>query len=199
MRRFGIFLLSIAFGITLTAAAAGLETAEKAVYRGRLFTGSGPINPGVVNVRITINRLSTTEELTELMKYLVAGDSNGFFDKAEKIKVGTLQYLGTNGFPIDFHLAFEKKTEKRKQIFLVTESQPADPTSNWPRAGSEAVGFRRVLGAGLYLVVALDLNEKNQGEAKIYQKARVKFSTGGEFELVSYPETPLLIVNLRLQ
>lgn len=199
MRRFGIFLLAIAFGITLTAAAASQEAAEKAVYRGRLFTGNGPTTQSVVNVRITIDHLSTTEELTELMKYLAAGDSNGFFDKAETIKVGTLQYPGATGFPIDLNLAFEKKTEKGKQIFLVTESQPADPTSNWPRSGSEAVGFRRVYGAGLYLVVALDLNEKNQGEAKIYQKARVKFSTGGEFELVSYAETPLLIVNLRLQ
>jgi hypothetical protein len=199
MQRFEIYFLVIAFGITLTAAAAGQETAEKAVYRGRLFTGSGPTTQGVVNVRITIDHLSTTEELTELMKYLAAGDSNGFFDKAATIKAGTLQYLGVTGLGINLNLAFEKKTEKGKQIFLVTESQPADPTSNWPREGAEAVGFRRVYGAGLYLVVAIDLNEKNQGEAKIYQKARVKFSTGGEFELVSYSETPLLIVNLRLQ
>lgn len=199
MRRFGIFLLAIAFGITLAAVAASQETAEKAVYRGRLFTGSGGVTQAVVNVRITIDRLSTTEELTELTKYLTAGDSNGFFDKAAKIKVGSLQYLGATGFPIDLNLAFKKKTEKGKQIFLVTESQPADPTSNWPRAGSEAVGFRHIYGAGLYLVVALDLNEKNQGEGRIYQKARVKFSTGGEFELVSYSSTPLLIVNLRLQ
>ncbi|MCX6577957.1 MAG: hypothetical protein NTV82_16400 [Candidatus Aminicenantes bacterium] len=199
MRRFGIFLLAIAFGITLAAVAAGQETAEKAVYRGRLFTGSGPTTQGVVNVRITIDHLSTAEELTELMKHLAAGDSNGFFDKAETIKVGTLQYLGATGLGIDLNLAFEKKTEKGKQIFLVTEDQPADPTSGWPRSGSEAVGFRHVYGAGLYLVVALDLNEKNQGEGRIYQKARVKFSTGGEFELVSYSSTPLLIVNLRLQ
>jgi hypothetical protein len=199
MRRLGIFILAIAFGITLTAAAASRGTAEKTIYRGRLFTGSGPTTQGVVNVRITIDHLSTTEELTELMKYLAAGDSNGFFDKAETIKVGTLQYLGATGLGIDLNLAFEKKTEKGKQIFLVTENQPADPTSGWPKSGSEAVGFRHVYGAGLYLVVALDLNEKNQGEGRIYEKARVKFSTGGEFELVSYSSTPLLIVNLRLQ
>jgi hypothetical protein len=199
MRRFGLFLLAIAFGITLTAAAASQETTGKAVYRGRLFTGSGGVTQGVINVRITIDRLNTTEELTELLKYVAAGDSNGFFDKAAKIKVGTVQYLGASGLPIDFNLAFEKKKEKGKQIFLVTENQPADPTSGWPRSGSEAVGFRHVYGAGFYLVVALDLNEKNQGEARIYEKARVKFSKGGEFELVSYSSTPLLIVNLRLQ
>jgi hypothetical protein len=65
VRRFGIFLLAIAFGITLTAAAAGQETAEKAVYRGRLFTGSGPSAQGVVNVRITIDQLSTTSAFSD--------------------------------------------------------------------------------------------------------------------------------------
>jgi hypothetical protein len=147
----------------------------------------------VVNVRITIDHLSTKEELAEVSPYMAAGDMNRFFDKAKAFKAGSLQYLGANGLRIDFNLAFENKTETGKRIFLVAENQPADPNSSLRILSEEQ--FKR----GLFLVVALDLDEKDQGEGKIYQEARVKFSTGDDFELVGYRTTPLLVANLRRQ
>jgi hypothetical protein len=189
-RLLGVITFAIAAGIFLTAAALGEEPAEKAIYRGRLFLGSGPTTQGVVNVQITVNHLSTNEEIAELMPYLTAGDMNRFFDKAEAFKAGALQYLGARGLRIGFPLAFEKKTEKGKRLFLVAENQSADPTSSL-KLLSEAQFIR-----DLFLVVAIDLDEKDRGEANIYQEARVKFSTQGEFELVGYRTTPLLIVNL---
>ncbi|MDH4270966.1 MAG: hypothetical protein OEW18_03215 [Candidatus Aminicenantes bacterium] len=190
MRRLGVISLAIAAGITLTAAVAGEEPAEKTIYRGRLFLGSGPTTQGVVNVQITIDHLSTKKELAELLPYMLAGDMHRFFDKAKAFKAGALQYLGASGLRIDFNLAFEKKTERGKRIFLVAENQSADPTSSLKLLSEEQ--FIR----DLFLVVALDLNEKDQGEGNIYQKARVKFSPEGEFELVGYRTTPLLIVNV---
>jgi len=193
MRRLGVVFLAIVAGIALTAAAARDKLEKKATYRGRLFIGSGPTTQGVLTVLITIDHLSTNEELAELMPHMAAGDTNGLFDKAEAFKAGTLQYLGTSGLRIDFNLAFEKKTETGRQIFLVAENQSADPFSSLKLLSE--VQFKR----GLFLVVALDLNEKDQGEGRIYQEARIKFSMGGEFELVSYRTTPLLVVNLRRQ
>jgi len=190
VRRLKVISLAIAAGLFLNAVAVEEEPAEKAVYRGRLFLGSGPTTQGVVNVQITVNHLSTDEEIAELMPYLTAGDMNRFFDKAEAFKAGALQYLGARGLRIDFPLAFEKKTEKGKRLFLVAENQSADPSSSLKLLSEEQ--FRR----DLFLVVALDLDEKDQGKGNIYQEARVKFSTQGEFELVGYRTTPLLIVNL---
>jgi len=157
VRRLKVISLAIAAGLFLNAVAAGEEPAEKAVYRGRLFLGSGPTTQGVVNVQITVNHLSTDEEIAELMPYLTAGDMNRFFDKAEAFKAGALQYLGARGLRIDFPLAFEKKTEKGKRLFLVAENQSADPSSSLKLLSEEQ--FRR----DLFLVVALDLDEKDQG------------------------------------
>jgi hypothetical protein len=190
MRRLGVVSLTIAAGISLAAAAAGEESAEKATYRGRLFLGSGPTTQGVVNVQVVIDHLSTTKELAELLPHMAAGDMSRFFDRAEAFKAGSLQYLGARGLRIDFPLAFEKKTERGRRIFLVAENQSADPSSSLKLISEEQ--FVR----DLFLVVALTLDEKDQGEGNIYQEARVKFSTEDEFELLGYRTTPLLIVNL---
>ena len=190
MRRLGVVPLAITAGIVLAAAAAGEESTDKAVYRGRLFLGSGPTTQGVVTVQVVIEHLSTSQELAGLLPHMGAGDMSLFFDKAEAFKAGSLQYLGARGLRIDFPLAFEKKTERGRRIFLVAENQRADPSSSLKVISEEQ--FIR----DLFLVVALTLDEKDQGEGNIYQEARVKFSAEGEFELVGYRTTPLLIVSL---
>lgn len=190
MRKFGAVFFTLAAAIAPLAAGAGDERAEQAVYRGRLFLGGAAASPGVIDVQITIDHLSTNEELAELAPLMAAGETNRLFVKAKAFRTGALQYLRTSGLRIDFHLAFEKKTKTGKRIFLVAENQSADPTSSLKMIGEEQ--FKR----DLFLVVALDLNEEDKGEGKIYQEARVKFSAGGDFELVSYRTTPLLIVNV---
>ena len=40
--------------------------AEKTVYRGRLFLGSGPTTQGVVSVEITVDHMTTSAELAGL-------------------------------------------------------------------------------------------------------------------------------------
>ena len=190
MRRFGAVFFALAAAIAPLAAGAGDEKAEQAVYRGRLFLGGGAASPGVIDVQITIDHLSTNEELAELAPLMAAGETNRLFVKAKAFKTGALQYLRTSGLRIDFNLAFEKKTEGGKRIFLVAENQSADPTSSLMIFGEEQIK------RGLFLVVAIDLNEGDKGEGKIYQEARVKFSAGGDFELLNYRMTPLLIVNI---
>jgi hypothetical protein len=191
MRKLILISLAFAAGLFLDAALVGASPPEKAVYRGRLFLGGGPTTQGVVNVEVSVNRLTMDEELAGLLPDLAAGNTTRFFAKAKALpRAGTLQYLGARGLRIDFPLAFEKKTDRGRQVYLVAEVQSADPTSFLVVIGEEQVVRDH------FLVVALDLDENDRGEARIHQEAKVKFSAEGEFELAGYRTTPLLVVNL---
>jgi hypothetical protein len=179
-------------GLLLAAVLApGTPGAEKSVYRGRLFLGSGPTTQGVITVEITIDHVSTAEELAKLPP-IAAGDVlDRFFEKARDLKAGDLRYIGANGLRIDFNLAFEQPTKAGKRILLVAENQPADPTVSLKRLSDAQIQ------RGLLLVVAIDLDGKDQGEGKIYQDASGTMTPEGRFDLVGSRTTPLLITGLR--
>lgn len=180
-------------GAVLFAAilAAGTPRVEKSVYRGRLFLGSGPTTQGVISVEITVEHLTTAAELAELIPFAAGDVLDRFFEKARALKAGDLRYIGANGLRIDFNLAFEQPTERGKRILLVAENQPADPTVSLKRLSDAQIQ------RGLLLVVAIDLDEKDQGEGKIYQDASGTLTPAGRFELVGSRTTPLLITGLR--
>lgn len=180
----GAFLLS---AIPASAAPAF----EKSVYRGRLVLGSGPTTQGVISVEITIDHVSTAEELAELIPFAAGDVLDRFFEKARALKAGDLRYIGANGLRIDFNLAFEHPTERGKRILLVAENQSADPTVSLKRLSDAQIQ------RGLLLVVAIDLDEKDLGEGKIYQEASGTLTSEGRFELAGSRTTPLLITGLR--
>lgn len=184
--------LTAATGFLLAAAfAAGASASEKMVYRGRLFVGTGPTTQGVINVEVTVDHITTSAELAGLIPFKPEDDLNLFFSQARGLKAGDLRYIGASGLRIGFNLAFEQAKEKGKRILLVAENQPADPTVSLKKL-SDAQIERRLL-----LVVVLDLDEKDQGEGKIYQDASGTLTPEGRFELGGSRSTPLLITGLR--
>ena len=172
----GIFIL----------AASGFAVAEQMQFRGRLFTGNA-LAPSST-VKITYEGLSKPEDLAAIFAALNTSGPDAMLQQMLKTKVGNIQFIGGTGLQISLNMAFEKKTEKGLQLFLVAESQKADPNSS-----------RRMLGSEYVLVLQMDLDEKFNGEGKIMEEAIIRFSATGEFSLESYRSTPKMIVNIRKQ
>jgi len=170
--------------------ASGAPAGEKLVYRGRLFLGSSPTTQGVVSVEITVDHLTTAAELAMMVPFKPEDDLTPFFDKARRLNAGDLRYIGASGLRIGFNLAFEQTKEKGKRILLLAENQPADPTVSLKKLSDAQIE------RSLLLVVVVDLDEKDQGEGKIYQDASGTMTPDGRFELGGSRSPPLLITGL---
>ena len=170
----------------LFLAASGFMAAEQMQFRGRMFTGNMAFP--VANVKIICDSLSKPDDLAEIIIARNTGGPEAMNERMAKFNVGNIQFIGGRGLRIDLHMAFEKKTEKGLQLFLVGRSQKADPNAS-----------RTFLDNTYVLVLQLDLDEKFNGEAKIMEDAVVRFSAAGDFKVESYRTTPKMLVNIQKQ
>jgi hypothetical protein len=168
-----------------------LSVEAQSVYRGRLILGSGPTTKGVINVEITVDHISTADELYDLPPFSAGDALDAFFEKARALKGGDLRYLGANGLRIDFNLAFESPTKTGKRIVLIAKNQSVDPNGSMKRLSDAQIE------RGLLLVLVLDLDKSERGEGKIYEEAGGVFDSKNGFTLAGSRTTPFLISNLK--
>ena len=177
----GIFNVLILVGLFFCAV---LSARAQVSFRGRLFVGGA--RGGAVNIRIDIESYSSPEELQLLKQHLGPSDIDGFFGAFRAMKKGAIRYLGGEGLNIGLNAALERPTEKGIQVLLMTETRSAVPGVRKPNFR----GFR-------FLVIVLDLDEKNKGDGTIYEDAKIRFTSEG-FEIESSYSTPLKIGDVRL-
>jgi hypothetical protein len=168
----------------LAAQAVGQDIAAE--FRGRIFMGGGPNQPGALTTRLIVNGYTNLDEVRKLQDRLVAGDVDGFYNEFRAMKKGEMRFVGGAGLQIIFNCAQEQQTEKGIKIFLISDSRSI-----------ESGVSKRVSGTALFLVVLLDLDKEYKGEGKVYEDARISFSSDGAIRLDSYLTTPKVIVNVR--
>lgn len=154
-------------------------------FKARLMTGGGPNVQSAINLRIRIESFTTTDEVRDLVKAYNSGGEDGFFAAFNKLKKGALRFLGGPGLNIAFHAAYEKPTDKGFKIFLYSKSRSVEPGAS-----------KLVYGGFLFLVVELDLDKNYEGEGRIYEDARIRFTEQGTIEMESYTRAPKDVVGV---
>ncbi len=154
----------------------------KTEFKGRLFMGGGPNRESVVSVRILINEYTTEDEVLRLQQFLNTGNIEGFYGAFREMKKGELRFIGGKGMKVVFNAITEQKTENGFKILLATEGRSLEMGT-----------AKRVTGGYLFLVVELDLNNKYEGDGKVYEDAVIQFTPTGSFVVESYVTPPKML------
>ncbi len=85
--------------------------------------------------------------------------------------------------PRVFNATTEQKTENGYKILFATEGRSLEMRTS-----------KRVSGGYLFLVVELNLNNKYEGEGKVYENAKIQFTPAGSFVMESYVTPPKMLV-----
>ncbi len=169
----------------------GLWAAEK--YRAKLFTRGGPNTESVVRVEVNVDSYTTGEEGWLMFHALKYEGWEPFIAAFRRAKKGTIVFHGARGLNITIHAArVNLREDGGRQILLFTEKQA------W-----EVDVMQRTDGRFPFMVFELDLNNKGEGEGKIYENAQIKLQgdreTGtGAFEMESYNSAPKVLFNVSL-
>jgi len=155
----------------------------KTEFKGRLFMGGGPNRANVVSVRILLNEYTSEDEVRRLSQFLNAGDIEGFYGAFREMKKGELRFIGGLGLKVVFNAATEQKTENGYKILFATEGRSLEMGTS-----------KRISGGYLFLVVELNLNNKYEGEGKVYENAKIQFTPAGSFVIESYVTPPKMLV-----
>jgi hypothetical protein len=155
----------------------------QAEFKGRLITGVGPAS----NVRIKIESFSTPDEIRQLRQAFAVGAEEGFFAAFRQLNKASLRFFGGRGLNISLHAAYEIPTDNGYKIFLYGKSQRVEPGSSQ----MDRQGF-------FFLVVVLDLDKNYEGEGKIYETARIRFTDQGVMEMESSITAPKTLVSISL-
>jgi len=182
-KRFNKRPIIYALGALLLSSASSLWAQVE--FKARLMTGGGPNVQSAINLRIRIESFTTTDEVRNLVEAYNSGGEDGFFAVFNKIDKGSLRFLGGPGLNIGFHAAYEKPTDKGYKIMLYSKSRSVEPGSS-----------KLVYGGFLFLVVELDLDKNFQGEGRVYEDARIRFTAQGTIEMESYTRAPKDLVGI---
>jgi hypothetical protein len=176
---------ALAVAVFIVVASGFAAAQEKFICR--MFTGGGPNQERVQNVRIEIDAYSTTEEIAQFADVLNKQGWEPFIALFRGSKKGTVRFMSTRGFNVTVHAAHSMPTGKGRKILLFTERQ------NWD-ADNHPIDNR---GGYLFMVIELELNAKDKGEGKIYQQADIQFNENSTLAMKTYKVTPLVLFGVQ--
>ncbi len=187
IRTLPIFVVLICACLCLAGA---LPAAEK--YSARLFTRGGPNTENVVKLEINVDGYTTGEEGWTLFQALNYQGWEPFIGAFRQSNKGNIIFRGARGLKIVVHAAAVIPRENGRKIQLFTEKQA------W-----EVDVMQRTDGRFPFMVFELDLDNKGNGEGKIYENAQIKLKgdreTGtGTIEMESYNSAPKVLFSVGL-
>lgn len=167
-----------------------LSAAEK--YNAKMFTRGGPNTENVLRIELNINGYTTGEEGWILFHALNYEGWDQFIAAFRQANKGSIIFHGARGLNIAIHAAQVIPGENGRKILLFTEKQ------TW-----EVDVQQRVDGRFPFMVFELDLDNKGNGEGKIYENAQIKLKgdreTGtGAVEMESYNSAPKVLFAVTL-
>jgi hypothetical protein len=176
--------------IGIIAAAAGLVVImagplmAKDIFRCRMLTGKAPVEPSVVNVRIEIESYTTVQEVLGLQDALNSGGEGAFLKMFASMKKGVVRIMDRRGWNLEVHAAQVIPTEKGKKLQLFLLRQAWDPGNQLVRTGAD-----------FFMVIELNLNEKNNGDGRFYEDAGINLAPlVGRIEMSRYGSAPKIFV-----
>jgi len=167
-----------------------LSAAEK--YRAKVFTRGGPNTENVARLQVNIDSYTTGEEGWLLFHALNYEGWDQFIAAFRQANKGNIIFQGARGLNIAIHAAQVIPSENGRKIMLFTEKQ------TW-----EVDVSQRTDGRFPFMVFELDLDNKGNGEGKIYENAQIKLKgdreTGtGAVEMESYNSAPKVLFAVTL-
>jgi hypothetical protein len=159
----------------------------KEEFKGRLFPDATRGSQRAMNIIISIDEYTSTEEVFKLIQTYHNSGYKQFRDDLKGMKKGILRPVGGTGNQVVFHLAQYTPKGNGGEIILVGESQSWNLDSR-----------RRHDNRFPYLVVELSFDEKGKGSGNIYLQADIRLTSEGIIEKASYNQPPRQIVGLEL-
>lgn len=170
-------LAVLAIGAVLVAAAA--KPPAIAIFKAQMLTGKAPVEPPLIKIQIDIRSWTTPDEVRAFQQTLNQAGVDAFMDAFSKTDKGVVRFMYAHGFNIPIHAAFSIPTEKGKKILLFSNRQQWDP------------GYQKSMGRNLFMAIELKLNEKNKGEGRFYEDARIRLEPQeGTIVVESYEGSP---------
>ncbi|HSA95891.1 MAG TPA: hypothetical protein VLJ16_07565 [Acidobacteriota bacterium] len=176
--------------IGILAAAAGLAVllapplGATDIFRARMLTGKAPVEPPVVNVRIEIESYTTPQDVLGLQDAMNSGGEDAFLKMFASMKKGVVRIMDRRGWNLEVHAAQMVPTEKGRKLQLFMLRQSWDPGNQMVRTGAD-----------FFMVLELNLNEKNNGDGRLYEDAGINLAPlAGRIEMRRYGSAPKIIV-----
>ena len=167
-----------------------LSAAER--YRAKLFTRGGPNPENVIRIQVDIESYTTGEEGWLLFHALNYEGWEAFIAAFRQANKGNIIFQGARGLKVAIHAAQVIPRENGRKVMLFTEKQ------TW-----EVDVQQRTDGRFPFMVFELDVDNKGNGEGKIYENAQIKLrgdrETGtGAVEMESYNSAPKVLFGVTL-
>lgn len=169
----------------------GLWAAEK--YHAKLFTRGGPNTESVLRLEINVDGYTTGEEGWLMFHALNYEGWEPFIAAFRQANKGKIIFHGARGLNITVHAArVIPREDGGRQIMLFTEKQ------TW-----EVDVQQRTDARFPFMVFELDVDNKGNGEGKIYENAQIRLQgnrdTGtGAVEMESYNSAPKVLFGVTL-
>jgi hypothetical protein len=178
-------LIASAAAAVCLSASAVLWPAEE--FQGRVLPESD--RPGAykaMRVKITVKSYSSRDEILKLLEILRDQGYEPFMRAFRDINVGTFRPIGGRGVKINLHAAHSVSTENGRQILLFTQRQ------TWDLDMQQRIDRRFP-----FMVIELNLDDKGNGEGKIYEQANIRLTAWGTMEMEAYNSPPRQLYDLQ--
>jgi hypothetical protein len=173
-------LAVVSVGAVLAASVSALGAAD--IFKARMLTGKGPVEPPMINVQIEVTSWTTPEEIRAFQQTLDLEGTDAFLAAFSRADKGVVRFMSARGFNLPVHAALTVPTEKGKNILLFFNRL------QWNS------GARQAIGRNFFMVIELKLNEKGKGEGRFYEDARIRLDGGlGRIEMETYESAPKLL------
>lgn len=181
-------ILTIFFVLVGLAAFLGAQEAAPKVenFQARLLTGGMQYTDSVKKIKISISGYSTTDEVFTLIKVQAEQGYEPFMNAFRALNKGIFFPLGGRGTQIIIHGAHSIPTEKGRQVFLFAQRMP------WDQETSQRIDHRFP-----FMVIELNLNNKDKGTGKIYEQASIRMTPERTFEMDGYNAPPKQLWDVR--
>ena len=150
-----------------------------------VLTAAGPMTGRSTRLTMTIERWTTDEEKSALVKALREGGSDAFLKALRKMTAGYVRTTQSLRYQLNFASTFQ--TEMGRVVRLVTE-RPITFVEAMRPTRSEEYEFG---------VIELTLNEKGQGEGLVVPTAKVSFNKDGQLEVETLGTGPQKLIGVK--
>lgn len=180
-----LLILSLSTLILTLMHSAVSAQSSKQVITGNIFYMGGPSGSINTTFSITINSLSSSQEVQQILDDLQNGGQDKLVKSLGKEKKGTIQ-IGTQ-LGHDINAAWVSNEEEGRKLTILFE--------RWMGFGELRRGSRSVDYPFTYLEIYLD--DKGPGEGSLFPAAKVRSKGGKTIEVENFGIYPARLTNIK--
>lgn len=173
------YFLCLMMGLSL-AAAGSLHAEEE--FKAKLMTSGGPIRERMMNIKISVDDFTTTDDIQQMLKSYEGGDIEGFIGAFRDSKKGSFMITGGRGLNVRINVAHVEPTDEGRKLLLYMERQ------NWTSNTTTTMYSKY-----RFMMIELELDLFGEGTGKFYPGISIQLNSEGKIVVDEFT-TPFQIL-----